>query len=413
MEEKRKVELDKDRIIANAISITIAVVIVGIIGLCMYTILAPRLKGENHPVTSQANSLEMQKGLSRIEEAISKVQEEYIDDVDLESIVEGAISGIAASTGDPYTRYMDQEEYQSLLTSGNEEYSGIGVHITYDKETGGIVVLGVMPDSPAAKVDIQSSDVILQLDDKIVTSDNYKECVDALKGEEGQPVTLKIKRGETLLEKSVTREKVKTNNTESTILDGNIGYIRIWAFENDIYHQFKKEYDALMAKNIKGLVVDVRNNPGGLVDETIKIADVMMPQCDALKLVYKDGHEKVYKTDNKEEIKIPLVVLVNSRSASASEILAGAIKDSNKGVVIGTKTYGKGIVQSVEKLSGEGALSITVAKYYTPSGVEIHKNGIEPNITVELPEDVKNNTTVERSKDTQLQKAIEYINSQK
>ena len=174
------------------------------------------------------------------------------------------------------------------------------------------------------------------------------------------------------------------------------------------------KYDNLRAKNIKGLVLDLRNNPGGLVDETVEIAKLLLPKCDIVKLIYRDGNEKIYKCDGSNEIDIPFSVLVNSNSASAAEILSGAIKDSGKGVLIGTKTYGKGIVQSIEKLKNDkGALSITTAKYYTASGVEIHKNGIEPNMTVELPEEFKNSIAIPKDKDSQLQKAIEYINSKK
>ena len=174
-------------------------------------------------------------------------------------------------------------------------------------------------------------------------------------------------------------------------------------------NKFKTEYDKLMAKNISGLIIDVRNNPGGLVTDTVSILKEMLPKCDIVKLVYKDESERVYKCDGKNKINIPVAVLVNSSSASASEILASAIKDSQIGVLIGTKTYGKGIVQEVQQLDGKGALSITVAKYYTASGVEIHKNGIEPNITVELPKEYEKSNNVPRDKDTQLKKALEYL----
>ena len=207
-----------------------------------------------------------------------------------------------------------------------------------------------------------------------------------------------------------SRKKIQVNNVESEVLDNDVGYIKILQFENDIYNQFKEQYENLLSKNVKGLIIDLRNNPGGLVSETIKILDLLLPRGEVLKLTYKDGRNKVYKCSDNKQIEIPLAILVNGSSASASEILAGAIKDSGKGVVVGTQTYGKGIVQEIEKLECRGALSITVAKYYTSSGVEIHKNGIEPNIVVELPEEFKKQSVVSKNKDTQLQRAIEYIN---
>ncbi|MEG0872698.1 MAG: S41 family peptidase [Clostridia bacterium] len=351
--------------------------------------------------------------MDRIKEAMIKIKENYVEDVDMEKLVSGAISGMASGTGDPYTRYVSKEEFDKMLVEGKEQYDGIGVHITYDKETGGILILGVMPNSPALREDLKAGDVILQVGPTIVTIENYTKCVDDLKGKAGTEIALKIKRGNDLIEKNVPREKVIANNVESEILDKNIGYIRIWAFENDVYKQFKTEYDSLRAKNVSGIIVDLRNNPGGIVPETVNILNLLLPKCDVLRLVPKDGKEKVYKTDDENKIDIPLAVLVNSKSASAAEIFASAIKDSNKGVIIGNKTYGKGIVQTVERLSAKDAISITTSKYYTPSGIEIHKNGIEPNFIVDLPEEVRNDTTIDKAKDTQLSRAIEYITTGK
>lgn len=351
--------------------------------------------------------------MTRIEDALKMVKSKYIDDVDTEKLVDGAVSGIAEATGDPYTRYMDEEEYEEMLNSGTETYGGLGVHITYDADTQGIVILGIMPNTPAVDADLKIGDIILSVDGTAVNSKTYYECVDKLKGDPGTEVKLILKRDNEAIEKTVKREEILPNNVESEIMNDDIGYIRIWSFDNNVYKQFKTEYDKLKSKNIKGLVIDVRNNPGGLVSDTISILKEMLPKCDIVKLVYKDESERVYKCDGKNEINIPVAVLVNSKSASASEILASAIKDSGVGVLVGTKTYGKGIVQEIQSLDGKGALSITVAKYYTASGIEIHKNGIEPNITVDVPEEYLKSSSIPRDKDTQLIKAIEYINSKK
>lgn len=409
-EENIKIKLDKWKIISNAITIALSILIVALVAFLLYVVVYPKIK-ETSIIknTNTTNSKDTQIYLERIKEAMVKIKTGYIEDVDMEKMVEGAISGMAASTGDPYTRYVSKDEFTDMQVAGTEEYGGIGVHITYDKESTGIIVLGVMPGTPALREGVKANDIILQVADTIVTLENYKECVEKIKGEIGTKVTLKIKRGNELIEKEVPREKISVNNTESEILDNNIGYIRIWAFENDISKQFKVQYDELMAKKVSGLVIDVRNNPGGIVPETINILNLLLPECDVLKLVAKDGTSKIYKTDNESQINIPLVVLVNSNSASASEILASAVKDSKKGILIGNKTYGKGIVQTVQPLSVGDAISITTSKYYTPSGIEIHKNGIEPDITIDLPEEVKNDTTVDKTKDTQLQKAIEYL----
>lgn len=399
---------ERKRFINKAVIISIIVIFSAIVIGAMTLVAVSLIKN-----TKTSNGEDISKYMTRIEDAIKMVKSKYIDDIDTEKLVDGAVAGIAEATGDPYTRYMDEEEYSQMLNSGTETYGGLGIHITYDTKSEGIIILGIMPDAPALDADLKIGDVILSVDGTVVSQKSFYECVDKLKGEAGSEVKLIIKRDNDTIEKTVKREEIIPNNVESDIMDGNIGYIRIWSFDNNVYKQFKTEYEKLKSKNITGLVIDVRNNPGGLVSDTVSILKEMLPKCDIVKLVYKDESERVYKCDGKNQINIPVAVLVNSGSASASEILASAIKDSNTGVLIGTKTYGKGIVQEVQQLDGKGALSITVAKYYTASGVEIHKNGIEPNITVELPEEYQKSSSVPRDKDTQLIKAIEYINSKK
>lgn len=408
-ENNEKIKLNKAKILTVSIIASLTIFFSAVLIGALIIVIKPILSKDTTISSSTNNSAY----LKRIEYALNEVSKKYVEDVDMDTLVNGAISGIASATGDPYTRYISEEEYKEMLESSVKPYSGIGVHLTFDTETSGIEILGIMPNSPATKVDLKIGDIIVKVDDITVSLETYQDAVDAIKGEANTTVKLIIKRGEELMEREVIRESIVANNIESEVLDGNIGYIKIWQFDNDIYNQFKSEYDKLRSQNIKGLVIDVRNNPGGLVADTLNIARLMLPKCDLLKLVYKDGSEKVYKCDGKNEIDIPLAILVNSRSASASEILSGAIKDSKKGIVIGTKTYGKGIVQTIEPLGNKGALSITTSKYYTSSGIEIHKKGIEPDRVVELPDEVKNDLTIERSKDTQLNEAINYINSQK
>lgn len=410
MEEKQKIQIDKGRLLTDVITGTIITIIsMGV--LVAFLIIANPFEKKD---VSELDPKSYDTQVKRISEALKKISETYIDTVDIEKLADGAIEGIAKATGDPYTRYMSETEYNDMLTSGTQEYGGVGVHITYDKNSGGIIILGIMPNSPALDAGLQPGDIITKVDDEVVNIDTYSECVDKIKGAEGTTVKLTVFRSNNTFEKTLTRKKIVSNNVESKVLDNNIGYIKILAFENDVARQFSEQYAVLKSKNITGLVIDLRDNPGGLVSETIKIANLLLPKGQVIKLVYKDGSEKVYNSDGKNEIQIPLTVLVNERSASASEILSGAIKDSTKGVLIGTKTYGKGIVQTVDELSTkDGALSITTAKYYTASGIEIHKNGIEPNYTVELPDDVKNSLYIPYEKDTQLQKAIEVIKSKK
>ncbi len=407
MEKDDKLQLGK--IVYRVLCIAIIVLITAITIWAVVTILSPIADDKKDVDVYGLNS----EQIDRINEALNRIVKEHIDDQNVDKLIDGAISGIAEATDDPYTRYITDEEYEEMLISGTEQYGGIGVHISYDDENKGIIILGIMPNTPAQEAGLKVGDIILTVDDLVVTKETYSECTDKIKGEEGSTVKLTILRNsDEMLEKQIQRKTISVNNIESEMLEGNIGYIRIWAFENSIYKQFKTEYDKFNG-NVNGLIIDLRNNSGGLVDETLKIADLLVPPGEILRLKYKDGTEKVYKASKSDEVQVPLVVLVNEHSASASEILAGIIKDTSKGKIVGTKTFGKGIVQTVEKLQGRGALAVTTSKYYTPSGVEIHKNGIEPNIFVELPEDQKNEITFDRQKDTQLKRAIEYINTGK
>lgn len=392
--------------IIMSLTVILSIVIIGAMILVALSVI------NNNNNNTKSND-EYSSYMTRIEDALKMIKGKYIEDIDTEKLVDGAVAGMAEATGDPYTRYMDEEEYEEMLNSGTETYGGLGVHITYDIDTQGIVILGIMSNTPAEEADLKIGDIILGVDGTVVNSKTYYECVDKLKGEPGTEVKLILKRDDEAIEKTVKREEILPNNVESQILNDDIGYIRIWSFDNNVYKQFKTEYDKLKSKNIQGLIIDVRNNSGGLVSDTISILKEMLPKCDIVKLVYKDESERVYKCDGRNEINIPVAVLVNSESASASEILASAIKDSGVGVLVGTKTYGKGIVQEIQSLDGKGALSITVAKYYTASGTQIHKNGIEPDIYVDVPEEYSKSSSIPRDKDTQLIKAIEYINSKK
>ncbi len=395
------------KIISEAITGSIIVIICAIVLGAIFIVVSPNIQYKTKISKTEKNQVD--NALSKIEEALVRVYDEYIDEVSFDTLVEGAISGIASSTGDPYTRYMSQEEFDELLVEGDQEYVGIGTHLIYDTDKQGILILGIMPDSPALEAGLKAGDVIYYVEGNRVTLENYKEKVDVIKGEENTSVKLIIARGDELKELNVTRKKIKENNISYNVLDDNIGYIRIWGFENKTYEQFKDAYDKLRAQNISGLIIDLRNNPGGFVDQALYIANLLVPESNALKLVSRKGVEKVYKTTSNTQIDIPLAVVVNQNSASSSEILSSIIKDSKKGVIVGAKTYGKGIVQTTKKLSFGGALSITTAKYYTESGVEIHKNGIEPNIKVELDEKDKNEFSLPYEKDLQLQKAVEYV----
>lgn len=400
-----KLNLDYKKIISEVITASLIIIISGI---AIYSFIV--ISDQDVDVYNSSSKIDAINGSNKIQEVLSVIQNKYMGEVDVNNLVDGAINGIFDSIEDDYTRYITEEEYEEMLVSGNEEYVGIGVHISRNIATGKMVVISVMPNSPAKEAGIVSGDVITSVDGVEVTNDNYNESVDSLKGKEGTTATLLVERGEETLTKTVTRKKITASNVESSVVDNKYGYIRILEFENNIYNQFKAEYNKLINDNkVKGLIIDVRNNPGGIVSETVKIADLLCKEGKIVETIYRDDSKKVYMSD-KTCSSIPIVILVNENSASASEILAGAIKDLKQGTVVGKKTFGKGIVQSIVPLDNGGAVSVTTAKYYTASGVEIHGNGIKPDIEVDIS-DVNRGLTVDLGHDEQVRKAIDVLNN--
>jgi len=403
LKEENKRE-KRSRFVGNIIIVTVAFVIAAVIIFALYTVFFGAKVLSSTVFTPEQ--------LNRLEYAANLIQKNYLYDYDTDKMIDGAIAGMVDSLDNKFTYYEKEEQYQESLTDGNSNYVGIGVHLTYDQDNDCIRVLGTMPNSPAESAGIKAGDLILKVDDIVVSKETYIDGVNAIRGEEGTSVTITIKRGEDLQEYTVNRTSIQENNVTSEIIDG-VGYIRIFSFSNGIYDQFKEAYDELKNQNISGLVIDLRNNPGGYVDETLKIADMFVNSADALKLVDKNKNEKVYKTTDGGDLDTKIAVIVNQNSASASEILASIVKDLNRGKVFGVQTYGKGVVQYVLRIKDHGAIDLVSAQYFTPSGVVIQDNGITPDEIVEVEDEYKNNTFIPREKDTQLQSALDYIKNGK
>ena len=403
-EDKNK--MDKTKIMSNAISIAIAIVMSVVVLYALYVVIKPNMS------SNVSSDVFTQEQIDRLEEAAKIIEKDYLYDYDKDVMIDGAIEGMVNSLENVYTYYENEEEYQESMNSGADaNYVGIGVHLTFDTETQGIKVLGVMPGSPAEGAGMKSGDIILKVDDRYVNIDTYMDSLDAIKGEKDTTVKLSVYRGEEVIEMEIKRAEITENNVSTDIID-DIGYIKVFSFDIGIYDQFRAEYDKLRSQNVKGIIIDLRNNPGGYVYDTLRMLDIFLPKAEVLKLVNKAGEEDVFKTDDREKIDIPMAVLVNQNSASASEIFASAVKDSGKGIVIGTQTFGKGVVQYVRPIKGHGAISIVSSQYFTSSGVVIQDNGIEPNIVVELSDELKNDSYIARDKDLQLQEALKYIKEQ-
>lgn len=332
----------------------------------------------------------------------------YYEDYDVEEVRNGILHGFVDGLGDPYSVYYTKEEYEEMNIQTTGTYYGIGAGLRQDPKTMEVTVSKVYSGTPAEEAGLLKDDVILYVDDIDATSMELSKLVQNIRGEEGTNVHLKIYRDATkeTLEFDVERRNVELPSVEGKLLEDGIGYIQISEFQTNTAAQFDTQLKALMQQGATGFVVDLRDNPGGLLSAVTEILDELLPEGLIVYTEDKYGKREEFKSDE-QSIDLPMVVLVNGNSASASEIFAGAVKDHGYAKIIGTTTYGKGIVQKILKLSDDDALKMTIAKYYTPNGNYIHGVGIEPDIEIEyeVPEDgVYNQET-----DNQLKRAVEVL----
>ena len=303
------------------------------------------------------------------------------------------------------------EEFKTE-TEGN--YIGIGIYMTKNTEDNSIVVITTVKGSPAEEAGIKSGDIIKKVDNKKYTAEDFEKIADDIKGKEGTKVTLEIQRKEENITFEIERKKIELYPIESEILEKNIGYVKISSFDNGCAKEFKKKYDNLKEKNIKSLVIDLRDNGGGIVEEALEILDCILEKDSVMMItVNKENKEVIEKAKKKPTITEPIVVLVNENSASASEIFASALKENNKATIVGTKTYGKGVIQELLTLSDGSGIKITTEEYYTPNRNKINEVGIEPDEKIELSEKIKTSATFTKEQDTQLKRAIELLNNKK
>ncbi len=368
------------------------------------------------------NNFSLQKtedGTSKnVDEVVGKLQgidnlikKYYIDDVEATDLLEGMYKGYVAGIGDPYSTYYTEEEYKVLMESSSGIYFGIGATVSQDVTTGIIKIVKPFVSSPAYEVGLLPEDIIYKVEGEEVTGIDLTEVVSKIKGPEGTNAQITIIREgvNDELEFSVPRRKIEVPTIEHTMLDNQIGYIAISEFDKVTVAQFRNAINELDKQGQRGLIIDVRNNPGGLLDSVTLMLDRLLPEGLIVFTEDKYGKREEIKSDAKEYFNKPLVVLTNGNSASASEIFAGAVQDYEIGTVVGTTTFGKGIVQSIFPLSDETAVKVTVSKYFTPNGRDIHEVGISPDVEVELNEELRQKVVIEKEEDNQLQKGIEVL----
>ncbi len=339
----------------------------------------------------------------------SLIDRYYIGDVDEADLSEGVYKGYIEGLGDPYSVYYDEEETKQMSESLSGEFGGVGALMSQDRETGVITVLQVYDGSPAQEAGMRDGDTLYKVEGEEVTGEDLSDVVSKVKGEKGTQVTLTVLRADTGDEEelTITRDTIEAQTVSCEMKEGNVGYIRITEFDTVTYEQYKEALEDLEDQGMERLIVDLRSNPGGNLDTVCDILDLMLPEGLIVYTEDKNGEREEYTSDEENQFDKPLVVMMNGYSASASEIFAGAIQDYGLGQIVGTQSYGKGVVQSVFDLQDGTSVKLTIAEYFTPNGRSIDGEGITPDVEVEYQYDENNPDA-----DNQLEKAMEVVAQQ-
>ena len=352
--------------------------------------------------------------LERINEVKRMIDKNYYKKADDYDVLIGMLKGAVNSLKDPYSYYMTEDEYKKFNEETDGEFAGLGIYVSGSIDDNLITVVAPMKGTPADRAGLKTDDKIIKINGKDFTADKMDDAVKIMRGKPGEKVKITVLRRDEngkakFIDFEIVREIIKVQTVSSKLLKDNIGYISISGFDTPTYNDFDKQYKELKKQGIKKLILDLRNNPGGLLTTSTQVVNTFL---DGGLIMYtldkQNNKETINATKGADDIKI--VVLVNKGSASASEIVAGALKDRKRATIIGTQTFGKGIVQTVFNMPDGEGLKLTTSAYYTPSGVNIHGKGIAPDIKVELNKEVKTISIDNLAKDNQIQKAIEILN---
>lgn len=385
-----------------------ALILVAVGSSTVTMLLTGTSSADSRAITDE--ELEIIERYSRLEEVRRTLMEEYYIEVDEETLVQGAIDGMLASLDDPYTFYYTEEDMIERMESSTGEYKGVGMSVQMDGE-GAVNVVRVFVDSPAEKAGILSGDKLVAIEGEylnIQTNKDLEDAVAKIRGAVGTQVNLTILRDGEEIEFDVTRGDVNINYVEYELI-GDIGYVRLYEFEQTTAASFKEASEFFRSSNVRGMVIDLRDNPGGLLTSVVEIADTLLPKGKVIYTEDRAGNVSAYYSSD-DCWDIPLVVLINGNSASASEILAAAIQDYDRGQVIGTTSYGKGIVQLMLTYPDGAGMQYTESRYFAPSGRSIHQVGVEPDVAVEMDEDYDASVRgVNIENDNQLEEALKVL----
>ncbi len=394
-------------------SVVVVISVAVILMLTGFLHFGPQTGGKTG-VTKAGQSVLTDEVLTKLNYLIGQIDAYYYEDVEPDDLALGLYKGVFEGLDDPYSSYYTKEEYDEMLISTNANYYGIGAGLQQNPDNMQVFVTRVYEDSPAEGAGMKVGDEIVQVDDIMATSMELTDLVMRIRGEEGSTVHLKVYReGETdYLEYDVVRGKVNIPTVAHKMLENNIGYIQVAEFATTTPVDFDAAIQDLTAQGMEAMIVDLRSNGGGLVTACQQMLDEILPEGTVVYTEDKYGNRENYDSDAEHFMKLPIAVLVNGNTASASEIFAGAIHDFEYGTLIGTKTYGKGVVQSIKPLSDGSAYKVTVSKYFTPNGENIHGTGIKPDIEIEYEYNGDAEADYDEMQDNQIVKALEVLKNQ-
>jgi len=397
------------------------VIVVAFAGLLIFTNFGAKLnmtqtteakeEEKSEAVTGSLSTVNYQRIVNKLEFLQKLVDQNYLEGSGDASFEEGVYKGFIESLEDPYSVYYTADEYNALMESSSGKYCGIGATVTQDAKTGIVTVVKPFTTGPAYKAGVKPGDIISKINNQDVIGEDLSKVVSRMKGEPGTKVNITIVREgeENPLNFTLTRKEIEVPTIESKMLAGKIGYVVISEFDEITVSQFDAAVDKLEKDGMKALVVDVRNNPGGRLDSVVEILDRILPPELIVYQLDKGNNRTPSYADDETKVSVPMAVLINGNSASASEIFAGTLQDYKTATIVGTTSFGKGIVQQIFPISDGTAVKLTISKYYTPKGRNIHKIGITPDVKVELDEALKKEVTIAVDKDNQLQKAIALL----
>ncbi|SHM57550.1 carboxyl-terminal processing protease [Caldanaerovirga acetigignens] len=346
-----------------------------------------------------------------VSEVMNYIKERYVKEVPPQILIRGAINGMVQALEDPYSVFMEPEEFEDFMISLNGSFEGVGLSLDVDEETGEIIVVAPIEGTPAHKAGIRPRDRIVKVDGVELKGKSIDEAVKLLRGKKGTKVTVYVERPgvKEILKYELVRDDIRLKTVKWDIIENDIGYVRISSFDSYTSEEFENALTALQQKGIKALVLDLRDNPGGDLDEAVRVADMLMGK--GLVVFTRDRYgnklEEYYSDD--ASLELPLAVLINENSASAAEIVSGALQDSKKAVLVGKRTFGKGTVQELMPLNDGSGLKMTIAKYYLPSGRSIDGKGVEPDVEVSLKKVESSSYEIPINEDEQLKKAVEIL----